>query len=321
MNSRRYALPALLVAVLSLAPALVAQTGTAAQAPVTKKVPHETKIHGLTLTDDYFWLRDKSNPEVIKHLEDENAYTDAVMEPTEGLQETLYKEMLAPHQADRPERALSAGRLLVLLAHRRGEAVPYPLPEQGEHCRAPRRSCSTCNELAEGHTFLGLGGYSVSDDGNLLAYSTDTTGFREYTLSVKDLRTGKTLPDAIETHRLDRLGGGQQDAVLHRPKTPPSAATSSGDTPRLPKDERPDLRGEGRSLRRGRGAVARPEVISCLVRAVHHRASSRSCRPTADRAVQGDRPPRVPGHDYDADHHDGQFYIRTNKPARRTSGS
>ena len=63
--------------------------------PAAKKVPHKSELHGDTRIDDYFWLKDKKNPEVIKHLEAENAYTAAVMKPTEPLQETLYKEFLA----------------------------------------------------------------------------------------------------------------------------------------------------------------------------------------------------------------------------------
>src|SRR5262245_18399978 len=74
-----------------LVPAILAQ---GLQPPTTAKKPHETKIHGYTLTDDYFWLREKSSPEVIKHLEAENAYTESVMAPTKALQETLYTEML-----------------------------------------------------------------------------------------------------------------------------------------------------------------------------------------------------------------------------------
>jgi len=76
-----------------VAPYAVAQDGNR-QPPVAKKVPHETKIHGYTLKDDYFWLREKKNPEVIKYMEDENAYTEEVMRPTKEFQDALYKEML-----------------------------------------------------------------------------------------------------------------------------------------------------------------------------------------------------------------------------------
>src|SRR5436309_15721130 len=70
-------------------------TATAPAPPVARKVPHTTTVHGTTLTDDYFWMRDKKNPEVISYLEAENAYTAAVMKPTEALQEKLYNELLA----------------------------------------------------------------------------------------------------------------------------------------------------------------------------------------------------------------------------------
>ena len=73
-----------------LAPAVLAQsTSVAVQPPAAVKKPHETKIHGYMLTDDDFWLREKSNPDVIKHLEAENAYTEEAMKPTKALQETL----------------------------------------------------------------------------------------------------------------------------------------------------------------------------------------------------------------------------------------
>src|SRR6478672_8185276 len=81
------------VLIAALAPCATAQDGNP-QPPVAKKVPHETRIHGDTLKDDYFWLREKNNPEVIKYMEAENAYTEEVMRPTKEFQEALYKEML-----------------------------------------------------------------------------------------------------------------------------------------------------------------------------------------------------------------------------------
>src|SRR5688572_9581743 len=82
---------ALIVATTLVAPALLAQSGAP---PVAPRRPHPTTIHGTTLNDDYFWLREKSSPDVLEHLEAENAYTDSVMAPTKGLQERLYAEML-----------------------------------------------------------------------------------------------------------------------------------------------------------------------------------------------------------------------------------
>ena len=79
--------------VAALGPAALAENGHS-QPPIAKKVPHTTEIHGYKLNDDYFWLREKSNPEVLKYLEAENAYTEEVMKPTKDFQEALYKEML-----------------------------------------------------------------------------------------------------------------------------------------------------------------------------------------------------------------------------------
>src|SRR5262245_52705264 len=87
--------PALAIVLVALPAVVFAVDPKAATPPAAKKEPHKTVLHGDTRTDDYFWMKDKTNPEVIKYLEAENAYTAAVMKPTEPLQEALYKEYLA----------------------------------------------------------------------------------------------------------------------------------------------------------------------------------------------------------------------------------
>jgi oligopeptidase B len=165
--------------------------------PVAKKAPKTTEINGRTLVDYYYWLRDKKNPEVKAYLEAENAYTDAVMKPTEGLQKKLYDEMLSRIKETDVE-----------VPYKEGDYFYYSRTEAGKqyqiHCRkkggmdAPEEVLLDVNEMAKGQKFMSLGAYNVSDDGNLLAYTTDNTGFRQYTLAVKDLRTGKILPDHAE---------------------------------------------------------------------------------------------------------------------------
>jgi len=165
--------------------------------PVAKKAPKTTEINGRTMVDNYYWLRDKKNPEVKAYLEAENAYTDAVMKPTEGLQKKLYDEMLSRIKETDIE-----------VPYKEGDYFYYSRTEAGKqyqiHCRkkggmdAPEEVVLDVNEMAKGQKFMSLGAYHVSDDGNLLAYTTDNTGFRQYTLAVKDLRTGKMLPDHAE---------------------------------------------------------------------------------------------------------------------------
>src|SRR5262245_49525305 len=166
----------------------------AATPPVAKVVPHKTEIHCDLRIDNYFWLREKTNPDVIKYLEAENAYTAAVMKPAEPLRDALYKEMLGRiKQTDLSVPTRDHGYFYY---SRTVEGQQYPI-----HCRkkggldAAEEVMLDANAMAEGHKFFNIGGTHVSDDGNLLAFGTDTTGFREYYLSVKDLRTGKILEE------------------------------------------------------------------------------------------------------------------------------
>src|SRR5437879_6177179 len=173
-----------------------AATNEKNQPPVAKRLLKETKIHGDTLQDEYFWMREKSNPEVAAYLEAENTYTDALMASTKPLQEKLYQELLG-HVKETDTSA----------PYKQGDYFYYSRTEQGKqypiYCRkhlkldAPEEIILDQNELAKGEKFMNLGGFAVSDDAHYLAYSTDNTGFRQYTLHVKDLRTGKLFPEAI----------------------------------------------------------------------------------------------------------------------------
>ncbi len=165
--------------------------------PVARREPVEHVLHGDRRVDHYAWLRHKENPEVIDYLKAENAYTHAVLKPTEAFQEKLYQEMLGRIQ----QTDLSVPYRLrgYLYFSRTEEGKQYAL-----HCRrrdeegAAEELLLDLNQLAEGHSFLELGSFEVSEDNHLLAYSTDTTGFRQYVLQVKDLRTGSILPERLE---------------------------------------------------------------------------------------------------------------------------
>jgi oligopeptidase B len=184
----------------NIATPLLAQevsTGTTLKPPVARREPVEHVLHGDRRVDQYAWLRHKENPEVIDYLKAENAYTDAILKPTEPFQEKLYQEML--------------GRIL-----QTDLSVPYRLrgyfyftrTEEGKqypsYCRrrdregAPEELLLNLNVLAEGHSFFSVESFEVTEDNHLLAYSTDTTGFRQYVLQVKDLLSGITFPERFE---------------------------------------------------------------------------------------------------------------------------
>jgi oligopeptidase B len=173
--------------------------------PVARRERTPTTLHGQTLADDYRWMRDKGSSEVIDYLEAENAYTAFVMKPTEELQTKLYAEMLS-HIKETDESVPFRERGWYYYT-RTVEGSQYPI-----HCRRkavneahdasqPEHVILDVNQLAEGQAFMSVGGMSVSPDGEKLAYSTDNTGFRQYTLHIRNLATGAELPDTA-----DRVG-------------------------------------------------------------------------------------------------------------------
>ena len=182
----------------SILPAEVAtDVDSRPQLPAAPRKPVEHRIHGDVRVDEYSWLREKDNPEVIQHLEAENANTKAVLQPTEAFQEQLYQEMLSRIQ----QTDLSVPYQLrgYLYFTKTEEGKQYPLHfRQGKEQNNAEELLLDLNVLAEGYSFLGLGVFQVSDDNRLLAYSTDTTGFRQYTLQIKDLQSEDTLPFRAE---------------------------------------------------------------------------------------------------------------------------
>ena len=191
---------ATLITAVPLAAALATQAmgqQSASLPPVARKVPHTTNIHGYTLSDDYFWLREKANPDVTAYLEAENAYTEEVMRPTKALQDTLYKEMLGRIKQTDLSVPSRIGEYFYYSRTEEGKQYPFMCRRQGSMTGA-EEVVLDLNQLAEGHKFLGLGAYAVSDDANWLAYSLDTNGYRQYVLRVRDLRTGRDSAERIE---------------------------------------------------------------------------------------------------------------------------
>ena len=305
----------LLAMTISLDYVTFAQTdGSALRPPAAKKIPRKDVTHDDTRIDDYFWLREKKNPEVISYLQAENAYAEAVMKPTEGFQQALYKEMLS-HIKETD----------VNVPYRLGDYFYYSRTEQGKQypifCRkrgsldAKEEITLDLNELAKGHKFLGLAAYEVSDDGNLLAYSTDVTGYRQFTLYVKDLRTAQLFPERIERTRQvmwatdnKTLFYVTEDAVTKRSDKFYRHVLGS-DRSDLIYDEKDELYDLYAFRSRDKAFVF---------------VGSESKTTSEFRYLPSDRPdealrvilPREADHKYFPDHHGDLFYIRTNEGAK-----
>ena len=285
--------------------------------PVTRRDPQTTILHGHTLTDDYNWLRDKSSPEVLAHLAAENAYTASVMAPTEALQQTLYAEMLSHIQET--DQSVPVPNRGFLYYTRTLAGSQYPI-----HCRraasppdAPEEILLDVNELAKDQPYMSLGDTTVSPDNTLLAYSTDNTGFRQYTLHIRNLTTGEDLPDTAprtgslawaadsrtlfyttedeQTKRHDKL-------FRHTLGDPQTSDTLILEEP----DERFNL---GAGLTRDRKYI--------LIHSGSHTTSEWLFLPAAEPLAPLTLiAPRLDDQEYYPDHRDGLFYLRTNDTSR-----
>ncbi|MFI5235569.1 MAG: S9 family peptidase [Gemmatimonadales bacterium] len=165
--------------------------------PIAPQIPHLHEKFGDERADPWFWLREKGDPRVREYLDAENQYAESQLAPIRPLEEKLYAEMLGRiKQTDLSVPYRDNGWWYYT---RTEEGKQYPI-----HCRrrgemtAPEEILLDQNQLAEGHPFLGVGAFEVSDDNRFLLFSTDTTGFRQYTLQVKDLEIGEILPDKRE---------------------------------------------------------------------------------------------------------------------------
>ncbi len=177
-------------------PVLSAETSIT-NPPVAKRIPAVSSRGPKPLKDDYAWLQDKNDPEVIAYLNEENRYSDTWLAPTTKLQKKLYEEMLS-HIKETDESVPYRHRDYFYYS-RTVEGSQYPI-----YCRkfqsleAPEEIIIDVNELAKGEQYMAVGAMSIADEQNLLAYSTDNTGFRQYTLHVKNLKTGEMLADTAE---------------------------------------------------------------------------------------------------------------------------
>jgi oligopeptidase B len=186
-------------------------TAEAPKPPVAKKVAKTLTLHGDERVDEYGWLRDKKNPETIAYLDAENAYAEAVMKPTEELQKKLYDEMLGRVRQTDIQVPYRKGAYLYYTRTIEGKQYPIYARKKGS-VDADEEILLDVNQLAEGKKFMSVSSFAMSDDANLLAYTIDDNGYRQYKLFVKDLRTGK-VSDLL-SERVDSVEWAKDNKTL-----------------------------------------------------------------------------------------------------------
>ena len=287
--------------------------------PVAPRREHAQVWHGKTFVDPYYWLREKGTPDVVKYLEDENAYTAATTADLKPFSEALYAELLG--RIKQTDLGVPTRRGRFYYYSRTVEGLQYPIRSRKPTAAdgafredAAEEVLLDQNELGKGLPFISVGEFDVSDDDAQLLYSTDTTGFRQYALFVKDLKTGALQGPLAE--RVTSAAWAADDATIFYVTEHPVTKRSDtlwrlklGGTPEQVYEEKDELFSIG---------VGRTKDKKFLV------LGSRSTD-TWDRwLLASDTPhgafrlvlPHQKGHKYDVEHRDGVLYIRTNKDAK-----
>jgi oligopeptidase B len=282
--------------------------------PVAEREPKIMPIHGTELQDDYAWMREKGAPRVTAYLEAENAYTSAAMSGTAELQKKLYDEILSHIKEDDVSLPYRDGAWEYLTRTEKGK-------QYARFCRRPVGNAAAevvildVNVLAEGQPFMSVGTMSVSPDGKLLAYTTDNTGFRQYTLAVKNLETGEMLADSAE--RVGSIVWAPDSATLFY-------STEDEQTKRHDRVFRHAMGAvpvevfheEDERFNVGVGRTRDREYL--LLEAGSHTTSEtwvlEAGAPTGAFRLLAER---VDDEEYDVEHRDGFFYVRTNYEAEQ----
>ncbi|MBA2378237.1 MAG: S9 family peptidase [Blastocatellia bacterium] len=284
--------------------------------PVARKIPHVTKVHGYERTDNYHWMRDRNEPrapEIIKYLEEENAYTEAYMGPHAGFVDALYKEMLGRIKQDDTTVPYRLGNYWYFNRTEEGKQYPSYLRSKSKDGK-DAAVLLDLNEMAKGHKYFALGTFRVSDDGNWLAFSTDTSGYRQYTLQFMDLRTGAVRPHKIE--RVTSVAWANDNKTVFYVTEDPEDKRNNNlwrhvvgtDKSEQLYEEKDVLFGIGVGKTRDRKMIM---LVSYAATMQEYRYIPAD-KPQAEWKVIA---PREKDHEYSVDHWNGEFYITTNKGA------
>ena len=294
---------------------------TIATPPVAPREPKTTMLHGHPLQDEYAWLRDKGSPQVQNYLEAENAYTAAVMTGTEDLQASLYQEILSHIQEDDSSVPYRDGAWEYITRTEKGmQYARYcrrPVDPSGAGIEAEEQVLLDVNELARDQPFMSLGALAVSPDGRLLAYTTDNTGFRQYTLAVKNLETNALLPDTAE--RVGSLAWAADSTTLFFSTEDEQTKRQDRLFRRTVSNNAPSIEVFHEPDERFNLGVGRTHDRRYLLLDIGSHTTSESWFLDA-RTPEGGFTriaERVDDEEYSVDHRNGFFYIRTNLNAEQ----
>ena len=284
--------------------------------PVAKKQPYRLEMHGDVRIDDYYWLRERDDPEVIAYLEAENAYVDEKLGHTNEFQAELFNEIKGRIKQTDVSVPFREGTHLYFWRYEEGKEyrVYYRQPQ----ARTSEQAILDVNDVASAHEYCDVPTLEVSPDEAILAYATDTVGRRQYAIRFRDLVTGDMLPDRIPDVTSNLVWANDSRTVFYARQHPKTLRSFEVYRHRLGEDAAKDKRVYQEA----------DETFSCSV----GRSRSRrfilvaSCHTltTEYHVLDADHPnsmlsvflPRKRGHEYHIDHYRDHFYVRSNANAK-----
>ncbi|MHC4692037.1 MAG: S9 family peptidase, partial [Planctomycetota bacterium] len=287
------------------------------ESPVAKKIPTKLEKHGHIRTDDYYWLKERDNPEVIDYLKAENEYTEAIMAHTKDLQETLFEEFKTRiKQTD------------MSVPYKKDDYYYYTRTEEGKdypfHCRkkgsleTSEQVMLNVNKMATGHEFFSVGQRNISQNQDILAYSIDTMGRRIYKIRFKDLITDRPISDEIPNVTGNMAWANDNRTLFYTRQDPVTLRSYQVYKHVLGTDSSNDELVFEETDETFTCYVSKTKSKKYIMIVSYHTLS------TEYRYLEADDPngefqvflPRKRDHEYSVDHYKDHFYIRTNHEAR-----
>jgi oligopeptidase B len=285
--------------------------------PSATRIPKRLEHFGRTRVDNYYWLKERTDPKVIAYLDAENAYTDAMTAHTKAFQKSLYDQIVGRiKQADNTAPVFDNG-YYYYTRFETGKQYPVLVRKKGS-LESGEEILLDENALAQGHGFFSLGGSHVSPNNRLIAYGVDTGGRHFYTIRIKDLATGKLLDDTIADVTGNMAWANDNQTLFYTKQDPNTLRSDRVYRHRLGTPPASDRLVYEETDGTFTCRIFRTKSDRYLM------IGSRQTLSTEYRFLDADKPegefqviqPRRPRLEYSADHLDEHFYIRTNRDAK-----
>ncbi len=280
--------------------------------PVAKKVPKELTIHYDTRTDNYYWLNERENQEVIAYLEAENDYYQAKTKHLEGFTEDLFQEMKSRIKEDDSSVPYKFNGYWYITKFEKGKDYPI-YTRKKESLEAEEELLFDCNKMAEGHEYFNLTGLNISPDNKMVSYAVDTIGRRQYTLYIKNLETNTILEDKVPNITGSSTWAGDNKTLFYTKKDPVTLRSFQIYKHKLGKtqdelvyEENDETFGTAVYKTKSQDYLV---IVNYSTLTTEYHVLDANTPDAAFKIIQ----PRVRGLEYSLDHYEDQFYILTNK--------